>query len=132
MDPLQQDNHILLTWQSHPPTFTADLDVYIWEQHKSLPESSYADMRLYSDRPSGQTKLILQFPDSSSMLLFSKYREAFKVYRPSARAKHQILSPVSEVIFSICAGFQVMVKQTASFIDSSSRQIDNLVCNVPT
>lgn len=132
MDPLQEDNHILLTWQIHPPLFTTDLNVYIWEQHKSLPESSYLDMRFYSDHPSGQKKLILQFRDTSAMLLFSKYRKASMVYRPSVRRKDQVLSPVSEVIFSICAGIQVMVRQAASFIDSSSRQINYMVCNLPT
>ena len=127
MDPTQDDNHILLTWQWKAPEFTTDFDIYISEQYKSLPQNEFADIRIENDHVSGSTTLVLLFHDWFSFHSFSASRSSESMYHASTPSPGQTWSPKSEIIFSICAVFQLLSQQTVGFLNSCTREMDQMV-----
>jgi hypothetical protein len=119
---------MILTWQMNAPTFTTDLDIYIWEQYKALPTFRQAEIRLFSQSGTDEKTLMILFRHSSSLHLFAELRDnAEQLSKATPAAGVQVWSPISEAIFSICATFQVMILETTRFLQGCSMELDKMV-----
>lgn len=110
------------------PTFTVDFDIWIWEKYKALPESRCADIRLYPQSGTDETKLIILFQHSASLGSFISFRNDTSIYRPTPATNVQIWTPNSEAFFSICATFQVMILEMTEFLQGCSLELEKMVC----
>lgn len=129
LDPTElEDDHIELTWQMKAPIFKTDLDIWIWEKYKALPISRCADIRLYPQSGTDETRLIILFRHSSSQRSFVSFRGDPSIYRPTPATSVQIWSPNSEAFFSICATFQVMILEMTEFLQGCSLELEKMVC----
>lgn len=129
LDPTQlEDDHIELTWQMKAPTFTTDLNIWIWENYKALPISRCVDIRLYPQSGTDETKLIILFGHSASLRSFVRFRDDTSIYRPTPTNNVQIWTPNSEAFFSICATFQVMILEITEFLQGCSLELEKMVC----
>lgn len=122
-----EDNHIHLTWLRKAPKFTADLDVYIWEQHKALPAAQFADIRLYPCNGVDEARLIITFQHTSSMKKFIEFRTNLSWYPQQSVADGQVWSVQSEMFFSTSSIFQVIISETTKFLQESSIELEKLV-----
>ena len=127
MDPTQDDDHIILTWQMKAPVFSTDLDIFISEPYKSLPQNNCVDIRMHTDPVSETTKLVLLFREWSAFGDFSLLRSGIDMYHTSVPDPAQVWSPKGEIVLSICLVLRVLGRQTLSFLDSCAREVDKMV-----
>jgi hypothetical protein len=116
-----------LTWQMNAPTFTNDLDFWIWEQWKVLPTFRKAEIRLFPQSATDEKTLMILFRHSGSLQLFAALRGNAELSGPTPATGSQVWSPISEAIFSICATFQVMILETTSFLQGCSLEVEKMV-----
>lgn len=116
-----------LTWQMNAPTFTTDRDFYIWEQYRAIPTFRRAEIRLFPQSGTDEKTLMILFKHSGSLQLFAELRGNAGLSGSNPASGVQVWSPISEVIFSICATFQVMILETTSFLQGCSLELERVV-----
>ena len=129
LDPLQVvDNLIELDWQREAPPFRSDFNVYIWEYHKTLPVSQRVRIQLLRKRHGSEARILMLFRYSRSMHLFKKLLLEHNASPPLHHDNNdQVWSPDSEVFYSICVTFQVMICEMTDFLQGCSRELENMV-----
>ena len=129
LDPSQlEDNYIVLNWQSNAPKFTNDTDVYIWEHYKALPTCRHADIKLFHESGTGETRMLILLQDATSLRLFYDFRASQSIYPSSTASSVQSWSTISEALFSICAVLQVIVSDSTTFLQECSVELEKMVC----
>jgi hypothetical protein len=118
---------MMLTWQMNAPTFTTDLNIYIWEQYKALPTFRQAVFCLFPQSGTDEKTLMTLFRDSGSLQVFAKFRGDAEFSGPTPATGAQVWSPISQVIFSLCATFQVMILETTNFLQGCSLGLEEMV-----
>lgn len=133
LDPLRGDHEILLTWRRHVTRFDSDLAVYIWEYHKSTPGVEYAKIVL---RPENlvhkQLRLLVSFRSSRSNEQFIEMRnsttnKALPGHLGAAAVEQISWSPIYEALVSICVVIELMIADTAEFLDACHDEVSRIV-----
>jgi hypothetical protein len=128
LDPLRRHNEIVLTWQPSAPTFSSDINVYIREQHKQLPVKQYAYIYLEEECHVKTSRLIIVFGSADCLRRLSEFRSNREIYAPPSGVQDsRTWSVTSEIIFSICAVFRVLIWDTTKFSRNCSLEIEEMV-----
>ena len=128
LDPHQvMDNYIQLQWQRNPPKFSSDVDIYVWEQHKTLPVGPYAEVQYFPKNDRDETDLVIVFRDEYSLRSFRGYRDSMPCSRRDMSPTDQIWTCSSEIFLSICAVFQVIVIEMTEFLQGASVELEKMV-----
>lgn len=131
MDPERGNNEILLTWQCDVTPYTSDLNVYIWEYHKLPPANEHAKIAfLPAQSEEAADRLLIGFRSCRTHMEFVKKRNAKSIFgnvSGSGTMDDQQWSPVSEEFFSLCCVFEVMIEDTASFVNECHHQAYRMV-----
>ena len=121
------DNYIQLQWQRNPPKFSSDVDIYVWEQHKTLPVGPYAEVQYFPKNDRDETDLVIVFRDEYSLRSFRGYRDSMPCSRRDMSPTDQIWTCSSEIFLSICAVFQVIVIEMTEFLEGASVELEKMV-----
>ncbi|KAI1169963.1 hypothetical protein F4777DRAFT_571036 [Nemania sp. FL0916] len=124
IDPDRGENEMLLFWQSDCTEFTSDFAVYIWEHQKSIPSGEHAKIILCPAAVETEgTLLIIVFSSCRPHVLFSERRGSFTNLMST---DNSTWSPDSEAVYSIYCVFEVVITDTADFVDRLYRQVSRL------
>ncbi|KAI0117913.1 hypothetical protein GGR51DRAFT_500527 [Nemania sp. FL0031] len=129
LDPTRGNNEIFFLWQSRCTSFVSDLEVHIFEHHKSTPTSEYAKIII---RPpstiDGEFRLVMSFRSRRTNTLFANQRDNAmdpEIELSLANDYQQHWSPLKEAVLSLCCVFEVIVIDTTDFVrnchDETSR-----------
>ncbi|KAI1149708.1 hypothetical protein F4825DRAFT_453171 [Nemania diffusa] len=126
LDPSRGKNEMMLMWQSNLIPFTSDFAVYIWEYQKSIPPAEYAKVIVCpAELETESSRLVIAFRSCRAHRLFSEKRENRMGTIP-ANGNGSHWSPMSEVILSIYCVFEVMISDTAKFVDCCHEQASQI------
>lgn len=112
-----------LYWQSKGPEFKKDLDTYIWQPYRKPPPFNYVKFYFFKNETLQNCRMILRFNDACSLCAFRSLHQEHTKQRVAGES----WSPVSELVMSISALFQMIVSDTNEFLRCCSREITRLV-----
>ncbi|KAK6840113.1 hypothetical protein PG987_005979 [Apiospora arundinis] len=129
LDPSRGDHEILLTWMRCVTIFDSDLVMYIWEYHKSVPEVEFARIVLRPGTTAQhQPRLLISFRSSRSNELFrnkrnSATKETTEEHLGTTPGDQINWSPMLEASVSISIVFELMIADTAEFLEACNSQV---------
>jgi hypothetical protein len=114
--------HIRLTWRYKAPKYQGDFHVYIWQHYRQPPGFQYADILLLSP-----TKVLISCKSSQMLEDFAFLRlDGSNIGIPS-EPRHP-WSTTSELLLSVLTVYKQMIKETATFTQEASGEINVMVC----
>ncbi|KAI9155042.1 Exoglucanase 2 [Paramyrothecium foliicola] len=127
IDPNMKRNIILLSWMRQATSYTTDLNVFIWEDYKRPPLLEYAKVifgELVNTDNLEQT--IIAFRSCRAHTEFTKKRNGnstLGVPKDFRAASDPVWSAACETILSLQCVFEVLIEDTAAFLNASHREI---------
>ena len=113
----------VLYWQSQPPGYSGDIDIYIWQPYRKPPPFNYVKLHIVDDETSRNMKMLLLFNDSRSLCAFRTLHQELTKRRDTS----EIWSPDVELVRSISAVVETMLLDMAEFLQYSSKEVTTLV-----
>ena len=86
-----------------------------------------AELRYFPRSDRDESNMIIIFRHEVSLWSFRSFRERLSFECSNVIYNDQVWSVPSEVFFSICALFQVIVSETTTFLEGASFELEEMV-----
>ena len=86
-----------------------------------------AELRYFPRSDGDESNMVIVFRHEVSLWSFRSFREMLSFECSNVICTDQVWSVPSEVFFSICALFQVIVSETTTFLQGASFELEEMV-----
>lgn len=128
LDPYQlHDSRIILVWEKNAPRFESDFEMYMSEPHRSRLSGYRADLRLWVKSATTETVATILFGHSDSLRAFDETRNDMNQIQMNGSANDQMWLPTSDLLLTIYALLDLVVKDTICFLQECSVELEVMV-----